>query len=382
VKSRIAPFALLFLVAASHSLAATPRFIPSNPPEMQPLTNRNSPAFQAARRFLRGVNLGDYLEATWNSGVTFSKEEFAQMKAEGFDHVRVPIGWHHYTGPAPEFTLKPEIFAKADFVVTNALDQGLSVLINIHHFNELDRDPPGTKDRFVAIWRQIAGHYRNFPNALAFELDNEPHEAATTAVMNTIYPDVMTEIRKTNPGRTLFVEPGNWGNIDELKNLVLPPDDNVIVSAHCYDPFFFTHQGTSWGGPDVRVTGFKFPGPPETPLAPDPSLNVQPHVMERIAKYNTTPTEQNPSSPAAFREKLAFARAWSDHYGRPVHIGEFGCYYRVDPESRARYYAEFRGAAEKLELGWAIWDWSANFRYWDKANKRPMPGMREALFGD
>ena len=74
-------------------------------------------------------------------------------------------------------------------------------------------------------------------------------------------------------------------------------------------------------------------------------------------------------------------RQWSDHYGRPVHIGEFGCYARVDAESRARYHAAFRRAAEAQGLGWAIWDWSAGFRYWDKKKDRPMPGLREALFG-
>ncbi len=35
--------------------------------------------------------------------------------------VRVPIGWHQYAGPGPEFKLEPEIFSLADFVVTNAL---------------------------------------------------------------------------------------------------------------------------------------------------------------------------------------------------------------------------------------------------------------------
>ncbi len=66
--------------------------------------------------------------------------------------------------------------------------------------------------------------------------------------MNPIYARAIAEIRQTNPKRTIFVEPGGWGSIGELKNLVLPPDDNVIVSVHCYDPFYFTHQGATWTG--------------------------------------------------------------------------------------------------------------------------------------
>ncbi len=27
------------------------------------------------------------------------------IRAEGFDHIRLPVGWHQYTGPAPDFKL-------------------------------------------------------------------------------------------------------------------------------------------------------------------------------------------------------------------------------------------------------------------------------------
>ena len=54
------------------------------------------------------------------------------------------------------------------------------------------------------------------------------------------------------------MEPGGWGSIGELKNLVLPPDDNIIVSVHCYDPFYFTHQGATWTSGQTPVTGHHF----------------------------------------------------------------------------------------------------------------------------
>jgi endoglucanase len=358
-------------------------FVPQNPPEMSPLTGHDTPAFRAAKLFQHGANLGNYLEAPpgQNWGVTVAADEFAAMKREGFDHVRVPVGWHHYAGAAPDFALKPEIFGKADFVVTNALANGLAVLINIHHFNELDRDPAGTTEEFVAIWKQIAAHYKDFPKQLAFELDNEPHENAKTKLMNPIYARAIAEIRRSNPQRTIFAEPGNWGSIDELKNLVLPPDDNVIVTVHCYDPFYFTHQGATWAGDDTKQTGIIFPGPPPSPLVPDPNLNLKNYVLSWIEKYNTLPAEQNPCGPRAFTDKFKYLHAWSEHYGRPVHLGEFGAFTKADAQSRANFYAAFRRAAESEQLGWCIWDWSAGFRYWDKKNHQPLPGMRAALFG-
>ena len=363
--------------------ADTNRFAPANPPEMKPLTSRRSPAHRAARLFQHGINLGDYLEASSDWGVTVSADEFARMRAEGFDHVRVPVGWHRHTGPGPDFTITPEFFARVDFVVTNALANHLAVMINLHHFGEFDSNPVGSADQLAALWRQVAGHYAKFPPTLAFELLNEPHDAATTPVVNPIYARVIAEIRKTNPRRTLFVEPGNWGGIEELNNLVLPAtDDNLIVSVHCYEPFPFTHQGTSWTGPDFKTTGIQFPGPPAQPLVPDPAVQLKPWMLDWIKRYNTLPAETNPSGPAAFASKLKFVRDWSDYYGRPVHVGEFGCYVKTDPESRARFLTAFRRTLNEQKLGWAMWDWSANFRYWDKQKNQSMPGVREALFGE
>ncbi len=128
------------------------------------------------------------------------------------------------------------------------------------------------------------------------------------------------------------------------------------------------------------MTGIIFPGPPKTPLEPDPGLGMKPWVLDWIHRYNTLPSASNPSSPEAFRRKIELAKAWSEKYGRPIHFGEFGAFTKADQASRARYYAAFRQALDEAGIGWAIWDWKSGFNYWDSKNQRPLPGMREALF--
>ena len=356
-------------------------FVPANPPGMQPIKSHDTPAWRAAKQFRRGANLGGYLEAgRW--AVNISANEFAAMKREGFDHVRVPVAWHRYAGAAPDFTLTPEIFSRVDFAVTNALNNGLAVMVNIHHFDALDQNPTNAAAEFLKIWEQIAARYKTFPATLAFELDNEPHENATAALMNPLYAQAIALVRQTNPQRPIFVEPAGWGGIGDLKNLVLPPDDNVIVSAHCYEPFHFTHQGATWTGKDFLQTNIVFPGPPATPLQPNLALEPKPWVLDWIEKYNTVPAGKNPSSKDAFAAKLKYCRAWSDFYGRPVHLGEFGAFTKADVASRANFYSAFRRAAESERLGWCLWDWSASFRYWDNRKHEPLPGMHAALFDD
>ncbi len=357
--------------------------LPPGYEDMRRLTSHDSPAHVAARRFQRGANLGNYLEAprSQNWGAKYSEADFKAIRAEGFDHVRLPIAWHQYAGPGPDFKLSDEIFSKADFLVTNALNHGLNVLMNIHHFDAFTSDPAAHTNDFYALWRQIARHYAGTPLGVAFELINEPKDKATTVVLNPIYAAAIRHIRDVSPRRTIFVGPGKWNSITELAALKLPDnDDNLIVTVHCYDPFYFTHQGASWTKPATDTKGIIFPGPPPTPLVPAPSVTNNQGVVNWINEYNTQPTAENPSSPRAFRGKLRTAREWSDYYGRPVHVGEFGCYIGADAASRARFYAEFRRALGEARLGWAMWDWKAGFRYWDDTKHQPAAGMREALF--
>lgn len=118
--------------------------------EMKRITCHDTPAHQAARRFLRGANLGNGLEVPpgQNWGLTYTAQDIHHIRAQGFDHVRIPIGWHHCAGPGPEFLLKPEIFRKVDALVTPALKEELNVLINIHHFDEFSSNPTGASPEF------------------------------------------------------------------------------------------------------------------------------------------------------------------------------------------------------------------------------------------
>ena len=342
-----------------------------------------SPAHEARKRFMRGINLGNYLEAPAGQdwGVVYSAADFAQIRAEGFDHVRVPVRWSDHTGPAPLFNIDPVFAGKVDFLVNTAMSHGLAVLVDLHHFDAFTTSPVANTGKFMRIWEQVAARYATTPDTVAFELLNEPKDAATTAVLNPIYADTIRLIRKTNPNRTLFVGPGEFNSIRELPALTLPADDsNLIVTVHSYDPFLFTHQGATWAGDAPLTRSIVYPGPPTKLTLPIPPASNVPWVVDWFGEYNSQPSEKNPSSSLAFKGNLQLAKTWSDYYGRPVHVGEFGCYELADPTSRASYYRDMREAMESLDLGWAMWDWKAGFKYWDEKVNQPAPGLRNALF--
>ena len=86
-------------------------------------------------------------------------------------------------------------FKRIDWVIDQSSAQGLNVVINMHHYDELFVDPDHHEERFLAIWRQIATRYRHRPDNLYLEPLNEPHDKLTANRWNRLLPEVVDVIR-------------------------------------------------------------------------------------------------------------------------------------------------------------------------------------------
>ncbi len=150
-----------------------------------------------------------------------------------------------------------------------------------------------------------------------------------------------------------------------------------MVTIHCYEPFYFTHQGAGW----VNLSGLRgihYPGSPSSPLAIPDAFKDNAAICDFIGNYNTLPADRNPCSATGVRSLLDLARAWSDHFGRPIHLGEFGSHDVGDLASRIRYCHDVRVLAEQRKIPWTLWDWKASFGYWN--SKTNQPALRKGLF--
>ena len=353
-----------------HAMAAAPPdFTP--PKTLGP----DTPAHRALAGLKRGMNLGNGWEHPPDSNwrLRFTTEDVDLIANEGFDHIRVPVAWHFHLKPKAGggMAIDPALLSELEPVLRRALDRKLHILLDWHHFNDLTKDPAAHTQRFIEGWEAIARHFQDWPPGLFFELLNEPCDALTTEKANPIYQETIAAIRRTNPARILVVSPGHWGVAGELQNLRLPDgDDRIIVTIHCYDPFQFTHQGAGWVGYQA-LHGIVYPGPPATPLELPDSLRENAGLRDFTERYNTLPAADNPSSAQGIRQALDLARDWSLHFGRPVHLGEFGAHNPGDDESRARYLRDVRTLAEERHIPWALWEWRSTFGYWDPENQRP-----------
>jgi endoglucanase len=308
-------------------------------------------AFEINKIIGRGINIGAALESPnegeW--GVTLEENYFQLIKDAGFDSIRLPISWSTHAMEEKPYTVDPNFFNRIDWAVKNILSRQMAVIINIHHYRPLYQDPNGHMERFVAIWRQIAQHYMDYPEALIFELLNEPEGNLKAEQWNEILKKTLAAVRQLNPHRTVVVGPVNWNGIKQLDTLELPKDDHrIIVTAHYYSPFHFTHQGAPWSG-EVSKTwlGTKWTGGDE--------------------------------EKRAITKDFDEAAAWAKANDRPLFIGEFGSYEKADIASRSRWTKFVADEAINHGFSFAYWEFCSSFGLYDRETKSWRKPLLEAV---
>jgi len=308
-------------------------------------------AFEINRTLGKGVNLGNALEAPSEGdwGMVIEEHFIDLIQKAGFQSVRIPVRWNAHAGNSQPYTINVAFFDRVDEIIQWSLDRGLAVMLNIHHYNELMQQPQQHRERFLKIWDQIATHYKDYPEQLVFEILNEPHDNLTPILWNTYLKEAINVVRQTNTRRVIAIGTANWGGFGTLQQLELPMHDRqLIATVHYYNPFQFTHQGASWAGPDTdNWLGTTWDGTPE--------------------EFNEVNRDFDSVS------------AWAQTNNRPVHLGEFGAFSTADEDSRQRWTAAIREAAENRGFSWAYWEFGAGFGIYDRNANQWHKHLLEAL---
>jgi endoglucanase len=304
--------------------------------------------------------------------VVLSAGDFAAVQKAGFDHVRLPVRFSAHAATSPPYAIEPTFLARVDWAIDRALEDGLAVVLDLHHDHELMQDPEGNRARLVGMWREIAAHERSRPDSVVFELCNEPAENMTAALWNPILAEALAAVRESNPTRTVVIEGVFWASAQNLRDtLRVPPGDAYLVgSFHMYQPILFTHQGADFMPPEFGTRGVIFPGPPEHPLEPAREARDKGWVRDWFKRYSEAPTARNPSGPSVIADQLDMAKDFADASHLPVYMGEFGTIDNADPRSREAWTRLTREEAERRGFGWAYWDDGGKFKILDRASER------------
>jgi endoglucanase len=319
-----------------------------------PLAQASLPAAEGIpAKMRRGVNLGNALEAPnegeW--GMVIQEEYFDLIREAGFDFVRLPVRWSAHVEEAEPYTISPAFFARVDQVVGWALERGLVVVLNVHHYAPQTSELTANPGRLLSIWRQIALHYQDAPPELVFELFNEPDNTISALEWNEIAAQTLAVVRESNPTREVVIGGVSWNSFDRLSLLRLPADDpHLIATFHYYLPFEFTHQGAEWVEGSNAWLGQTWQGTPAQ------QRQIKNH-FERVAR-------------------------WAEANHLPVLLGEFGAYSKADLDSRALWTAYVREQAEQYGFSWAYWEFGAGFGVYDRAARRWNQPLKEALLAE
>jgi endoglucanase len=307
----------------------------------------------------RGVNFGNMLEAPTEGawGLTVTDDFIDKAASAGFTSVRLPVRWSNHALADAPFTIDPAFMTRVESVVDRLLAKGLVVVLNVHHYRQLDGDKLDAGEapvadaavdvRFVRLWEQIAARFQGRGGRLVFELYNEPHGRLNGEPWNVLAARALGVVRKTNPDRVVVIGPTSWNSAGDLRLLKMPNDAHLIATVHDYAPFGFTHQGAEW-------------------VSPVPPVGV---------------TCCGASQRAEMTAPLDAARAWSAATRYPVYVGEFGAYSKADEASRVAFNRTMRDAMEARGMSWTYWEFAAGFGVYDPTTLAFRRGLLDSLLG-
>lgn len=284
----------------------------------------NMDIFAANQKLTRTINLGEALEfPDQGHWLWINKEEtFYMVKTAGFSAVRIAIDFAQHSDSAPPFTIKPYFWKDIDSVVEKAVGCGLVVIVNMHNFRSESQIPYSQEKYFLALWNEIAEHYKDYQdNVMYFEPYNEPGDPS---YWNNLIAEVIPTIRKSNPTRPIIIDVADWAQISGFSTLILPKDENLIVSFHYYSPNEFTHQCVDF--------------------------------IEGAMAWCGTTWENTPDQVNKIDLDFGKAAEWATKKERPIFMGEFGSISIADPESRVRWTTAVRETSTVHGFSWGYWD--------------------------
>ena len=333
-------------------------------------------AFEMNKMLGRGVNFGNCFESpnegAW--GIRAKEEYFDIIKQAGFNSVRLPVKWTGHTMAENPNMIEPNFLKRIDEVIGYAISRKMPIIINMHNYKELELYPNSfNKERFLALWKQLSEHYKDYPDLLLFEILNEPDDAMTPELWNVWLKDALAVIRQTNPNRIIVVDAANDAWITYLKLLELPENDrNIIVSVHHYFPHALTHQGASWitrAKADQALIDMKVVG--QNPETDGGDYNNWPGT-----KWTGTEKEKK-----LMTEIFDGGARWGKEHNRPINLGEFGAYKKADMDSRVAWTKLICDTAVKN--GWSLdyWEFCADFGLYDPQAKTWRKPLLDAVLG-
>lgn len=208
-----------------------------------------------------GVNTAldeeDLLETAWGNPVVV-RELIQAVKAKGYDSIRMPMTLYRRFDEN-NYKIDETWLARYKEVVDWAVEEGLYVMVNIHHDSWLWLSSwDGNKEsveyvKFKALWEQVADYFKDAPEQVFFETINEPTFEATGSIsaqdkldaVNQAAYDAIRNSGGNNDTRMIVIPTLNTNHEDAKStatyNFIESLDDeNIIATVHYYSEWVYS----------------------------------------------------------------------------------------------------------------------------------------------
>jgi aryl-phospho-beta-D-glucosidase BglC (GH1 family) len=251
-----------------------------------------------------------------------TEDDFKNLQQMEANAVRFSLNtYKDFENEASPFTYREQNFQKLDQAVSWAETYNIYLIISMRQSPGGHNSSPYSgndglnmlwhnqtyQQRLINLWEKIAVRYANKPIVIGYDLLNEP-EAPDKEILNKVYQDITSAIRKVDEKHIIFLEGNLWGiYLDWIES---PPDVNTAFSIHFYVPGSYAVEGNG------TYPGFGY------------DKNV-------------------------LRESLQQRIDYAQELNRPVFVGEFGAVSRAS--NYLTYDAEVIELLEEHNLGWNYW---------------------------
>lgn len=216
-----------------------------------------------------GGNILDY-ETQWGNPVV-TKSLIDKVKAKGFNTVRIPVTWYQHISSDGSYTINNAWMSRVKEVVDYAYNNGMYVIINVHHepwINRSDFETAGDamEKQLRAVWKQIAAAFAEYDQRLIFEGMNEPRKVGgddewvgnekcygVVNRLNAAFVETVRSVESPYRQTRMLMVPDYAASRESYiySYLTIPKadgsidadndgdDDYVAVSLHAYSPYSF-----------------------------------------------------------------------------------------------------------------------------------------------
>ena len=312
-----------------------------------------------------GVNLSNWFADSQRQPLT--GHDFDQIKAAGFDHVRIPINPESLGFSISEASTGRVLidFAGLDGAVDAARDHGLSVILDIQpsdgFLSEMEQDPR-TEPAMIALWHRIADHYSTYSTGtMVYELLDNPRYASVGAYHNLV-TDIVSSLRDVAAKNTIIVDVPKQASADGFEGFAPLTAGTVWYAFHFYDPYLFTHQGLRMASSFGRSLRY-FRNLPYPAAEVVPGTNYAPTAADPIEAKAALADYVNANWNAAqVAARIKLAADWATANKAHVICTEFGVVRKnVPPQARYLWLVDTRNMLEADRINWTVSDYADLF---------------------